>query len=67
MVREDTVLIRIQVWDVHGNNRSNEWTVEWSAAQEEEQQSGYAYDRDHSVSQGGASVRISRNTFLRGF
>ena len=67
VVREDTVSVRIQVWDVHGNTRSSEWTVEWSAAQEEGQQPSYAYDRDHTVSQGGASVRIPRNTFYEDF
>lgn len=67
VVREDTVSVRIQVWDVHGNTRSSEWTVEWSAANEEEQQPAYAYDRDYTVSQGGASVRIPRNTFYEDF
>jgi hypothetical protein len=67
VVREDTVSVRIQVWDVHGNTRSNDWTVEWSAANEEEQQPAYAYDRDYTVSQGGASVRIPRNTFYEDF
>ena len=67
VVRQDTVAVRIQVWDVHGNTRSNEWIVEWSAAKEEGQQPAYAYDRDHTVVQDGVSVRIPRNTFYEDF
>lgn len=67
VVRQDTVSVRIQVWDVHGNTRANEWVVAWSAAKEEGQQPAYAYDRDHTVVQDGASVRIPRNTFYEDF
>lgn len=67
VVREDTVSVRIQVWDVHGNTHANEWTVAWNAAKEKGQQPAYAYDRDHTVAQDGASVRIARNTFYEDF
>jgi hypothetical protein len=67
VVREDTVSVRIQVWDVHGNTRSNEWIVEWSASEEAGQQPAYAYDREHTVARNGASVRIPRNTFYEDF
>ncbi|MGB1122530.1 MAG: M23 family metallopeptidase, partial [Flavobacteriales bacterium] len=67
VVRQDTVAVRIQVWDVHGNTRSNEWIVEWSASEEEGRQPAYAYDRDHTVVQDGASARIPRNTFYEDF
>jgi hypothetical protein len=67
VIRQDTVPVRIQVWDVHGNTRSNEWIVEWSATKEEGQQPAYAYDRDHTIVQDGASVLIARNTFYEDF
>ena len=34
MARRDTVPVRIELWDVHGNTRSVEWTAAWSAAEE---------------------------------
>jgi hypothetical protein len=67
VVRDDTVSVRIQVWDVHGNTRSNEWTVEWNTATKEAQEQALAYDSAHTLDQSGARVRISRNTFYEDF
>ena len=68
MTRHDTVPVRIELWDVHGNTRSMEWTTAWTVAQEGgAPRPGYAYDRDHSVERDGARVRISRNTFYEDF
>lgn len=67
VVRQDTASVRIRVWDVHGNTRSNEWIVEWGSAKDEGQQPAYVYDRDHTVAQDGASVRIPGNTFYEDF
>ena len=68
MTRHDTVPVRIELWDVHGNTRSMEWTTAWTAAQEGgAPRQDYAYDRDHSVERDGVRVRISRNTFYEDF
>jgi len=67
VIRQDTVSVRIQVWDVHGNTRSSQWIVEWSESEEEGQQPAYAYDREHTVARDGASARIPRNTFYEDF
>ena len=68
MTSHDTVPVRIELWDVHGNTRSVEWTAAWSAAEEgDAPRQGYAYDRDNTVEQNDARVRIPRNTFYEDF
>ena len=68
MTHHDTVPVRIELWDVHGNTRSVEWTAAWSAAYEGGvPRQGYAYDRDHTVERNGARALIPRNTFYDDF
>lgn len=67
LIRQDTVSLRIQVWDVHGNSASEQWTIAWSSTIEDGNDPALAYDRDHTIAASGARVEIARNTFYEDF
>lgn len=68
MMRHDTVPVRVELWDVHGNTHSHQWIVAWSPdSVEVSKQGAYAYDHDHTVQWNGAHVEILQNTFYEDF
>ena len=61
------VEVSVQVWDVHGNVRSERWSVAWAQQDSVVVSEALAYDESQRIESDGASVFVPKNTFYEDF
>lgn len=59
--------VSVQVWDVHGNVRSERWSATWAPQESVVQSEALPYDAPHLVESDGATVSVPKNTFYEDF
>lgn len=69
IARVDSVPVEVSVrlWDVHGNVRSERWSVTWAPQESFVASEALAYDEAHRIESDGASVSVPKNTFYEDF